>query len=337
MLVPSLLAAAALACCPPPAEGIHSQPSGFALDFDGINDIAHIAGSPDLAFPEHGNLTVDFWIFPRAMPNDMEAGIISQESVGVFGHDPWGFRYQRGHYIWKIEGTDGSDTIEFNLEPNTWHHIIGNYSHGDNGGNMSVIVDNRMVASRRTRIVMESREDPIRLGNVGKEFGHPYFNGAIDELRIMVSHPSRRIMAGSMPITLESRKMVIGNYTFDAGDGSIIANSVRGSGTIDPLGSIVLGDSTSSKPGDGTHPEFRRVEALKPPPPSPTPVPLPIPFRRNPADVTLDGKLDRRDLLLFERAFEIKDPIADINGDGIVDSADHGLFFGNYRAATAQP
>ncbi|MEL6740144.1 MAG: LamG domain-containing protein [Planctomycetota bacterium] len=161
-----------------------------ALAFDGVDDVATVQPHADLRYPGYGGWTVEFWIKPGAFDHDAsEAGVLVQESVGVAGQDPWGFRQHSSSFSFRVDGQDsksGSHTLHFDLRAGAWQHVAGVYRWDprEEVGHIAVYVDGRRVIESPTHVRMGTRFDPIRMGHIGREFGLPAFRGLLDEVRV---------------------------------------------------------------------------------------------------------------------------------------------------------
>lgn len=154
------------------------------LAFDGIDDHATIPAAPSLAYPGTGGWSLDLWVKPVIYPTG-ETAILAQESVNIPGRDPYSIRVYPTHFGFRINGKQGkSDEIRFDLPLGVWSHIAATYDADGHHHVMAVFVNGEQIERRETEVHMERRIDPIRLGNVGREYGQPYFTGLIDDLHL---------------------------------------------------------------------------------------------------------------------------------------------------------
>lgn len=169
------------------------------LAFDGVDDHATIPAAPSLAYPGTGGWTVELWVKPVAYPTG-ETAILAQESVNIPGRDPYSIRVYPTHFAFRINGKQGnSDEIRFDLPLGAWSHVAATYDADGHHHVMSVFVNGELTERRATNVHMERRIDPIRLGNVGREYGQPYFTGLIDDLHLW----SRALSAGEVQMLKE--------------------------------------------------------------------------------------------------------------------------------------
>ncbi|MFG0307058.1 MAG: LamG domain-containing protein [Phycisphaerales bacterium JB040] len=170
----------------PTASQTYAQPriAGRVLAFDGIDDHATIPGAPSLAYPGQGGWSVELWVKPIVYPT-AETAILVQESINVPGHDPYSIRAYPTHFAFRVDGRHGqSDEIAFDLPLGVWSHVAAVYDADGHHHTMAVYVNGVRLDFRDTPVHMESRHDPIRLGNVGREYAQPYFTGLLDDVRI---------------------------------------------------------------------------------------------------------------------------------------------------------
>lgn len=168
------------------AERSRSAPArahaGRCLAFDGIDDVVTVPPAPSIAYPKKGGWSVELWVKPVVYPG-AETAIVVQESVGVVARDPYSIRAHPTHFSFRVDGVDGQDELAFDLPLGVWSHVAAVYRDGD-ARSLAVFVNGRRAGSKATSVRIERRLDPIRIGNVGREFGQPHFTGLVDDVRL---------------------------------------------------------------------------------------------------------------------------------------------------------
>lgn len=245
-----------------------TQSKASALAFDGVDDIATVQPHTELRYPGFGGWTVEFWIKPGRFDHDAsEAGVIAQESVGIAGQDPWGFRQHSSSFSFRVDGQDsksGSHALHFDLRADVWQHVAGVYrwDAGEGVGQLAVYVDGRRVIESPTHVRMGTRFDPIRMGHIGREFGLPAFRGLLDEVRVWSAEldDEQVMIARSGPVESVDAQLVAW-WRLDETHG-IVAADASGNGHHAVLGNAVWGGDGAKRPvWTGVRPGADRLEA----------------------------------------------------------------------------
>jgi|GEM_PF-2813581 len=199
-------------------EPPHTQPryTDRVLAFDGLDDHATVPAAPSLAYPGQGGWTIELWVKPIVYPTS-ETAILVQESINVPGHDPYSIRAYPTHFAFRVDGRHGkSDELRFDLPLGVWSHVAAVYDADGHHHTMAVYVNGDLLDRRDTPVHMETRQDPIRLGNVGREYNQPYFTGLLNNVRLwkraLTGTELAEAMAGQFrPLVFD----LVLNLTFD--------------------------------------------------------------------------------------------------------------------------
>lgn len=231
-----------------------SQTRDIALAFDGVDDIATVQPHADLRYLGFGGWTVEFWIKPGRFDHDAsEAGVIAQESVGIAGQNPWGFRQHSSSFSFRVDGQDsksGSHTLHFDLRADFWQHVAGAYRWDarEGAGHLAVYVDGRRVIESSTHVRMGTRFDPIRMGHIGREFGLPAFRGLLDDVRIWSAELDEgQVMAARDGAVESVDAKLVARWRLDETHGIVAADS-SGYGHHAVLGNAVWRGDGAKRP-----------------------------------------------------------------------------------------
>lgn len=108
---------------------------GFALRFDGVDDVVEFGDPPALRPAEA--VTVEAWVLPERVPTSGEPGV-----VGKAYHNYVLTYYTDGKCWWYI-GQGGSN-VKSAVTPGAWHHVVGTYD----GSTLCLYIDGAL-ADRR--------------------------------------------------------------------------------------------------------------------------------------------------------------------------------------------
>jgi hypothetical protein len=167
-----------------------------AAEFDGIDDQISISSSPSVNVTSA--VTVEAWIYPKAMPNFSEgAGIVSKGNNGndaryelltvatlPVGANAAFFRLTNHGTVDPVDGVTKPYIYGGNMPLNAWSHVVGSYD----GSVMSLYVNGIQVASQpATGGSITTDNNPLFIGvrqNQSGSTGKSHFKGKIDEVAV---------------------------------------------------------------------------------------------------------------------------------------------------------
>jgi len=263
MIITTLLIAAVLN--QPADEPAHRMPANDdkpvdrALAFDGRDDFATIPECDAMSYPGQGGWTFELWVKPIAYPDGREITIMGHESVGVPGRDAWSLRIHPTYFEFRIDGQQGNtDRIVFDAALGAWQHVacvFHSSAEVDDTENtdtddpdesdawMAVYINGTLVERRQTRVVIESRRDPVYFGALSGR----HFRGLIDEPRVWTRAIEGDQLAAAMVGAVdESDPSLRGWWTFDEPRGALARDRSR------HANDAILGRPTD--PRDGSTP-----------------------------------------------------------------------------------
>jgi len=203
VLLPLLLL---LATCLP------SNSSNWALDFDGVNDIAVV---PGVTF-SYWSLTVEAWVYPRGTSAHAEVVGIADRTQIYFQLERWfdGLLFDPGGTHCRLYTDDPVVTVD------EWQHIAAVYELPT----VTIYVNAVPVATRECDYGYEFTINGQEL-IIGREITANYWwwDGAIDELRIWTVALTQAQIADAMCGQLSGAEDgLLGCWTFDEGEGQVI-------------------------------------------------------------------------------------------------------------------
>jgi hypothetical protein len=167
--------ACAAAGCPVPVEGV----VGMAAQFDGVDDIVHIAAHDGLQVGDE--LTVA--LFVRTAPSEMSFRTFAAKAYLDMDSDTWEI------------GLDGSDNIQFGVSTidminpdiniadptfDVWTHFAGTWD----GSDLRFYVDGELAATIAAGLLAQDDHGVTLGGGIDFEADANFLDGALDEVRI---------------------------------------------------------------------------------------------------------------------------------------------------------
>jgi len=198
-------------------------PSGFALQFDGVNDYVFIPANVS-----ETKYTLSLWF----RTTDPYAGIIGI-SKGWESYDREIF-LSNGNLCARLWQEQTIKTTGQNYADGQWHHVTHVY--GTDVGGQKLYVDGKEMASGSKSSSNFDFETEIKVG-WAKSAVNDYFKGFIDELRVWNRALTLEEIKESMhiPLSLESPELY-GYWNFDEGNGQVV-HVISGNGQDGYLGS----------------------------------------------------------------------------------------------------
>ncbi|MEW6157554.1 MAG: FG-GAP-like repeat-containing protein, partial [Verrucomicrobiota bacterium] len=182
---------------------------GFALNFDGVDDIVTTGVG---LIPNSGEFTVEAWAYGLDMGGYRE--IISQGSGG----NAFYLGYDTGNNIRSGDGW-GSTGIPFPFHG--WHHLAIVKSATDT----KLYVDGVLRASRGGTIPNPAANTPFTIGKQYGPYGE-YWPGGVDEVRVWnVARTAEEIQQNYASALTGNEAGLIGYWKFDEGSGTTLADA----------------------------------------------------------------------------------------------------------------
>jgi hypothetical protein len=187
-------------------------PSGYALQFDGVNDCVIIPANVS-----ETNYTLSLW-FKTLDPN---SGIIAI-TRGLNSHDR-DIYLNNGNLYTRLWQEQSIGTTGQNYADGRWHNVAHIFGTAVNG--QKLYVDGIEMARGTKSISDFNFEEEIRIG-WSKFASHNYFSGMIDDLRIWNRSLSSEEIQSNMHIPLsDGTPDLYGYWNFDEDQGQIIQDA----------------------------------------------------------------------------------------------------------------
>jgi len=212
---------------------------GYALQFDGSNDVARIPDNALLSGGPGKSLTVETWVNLQSVSGDHP---IVTKFLDTNWKD-WGVQVQGGAVVVDIENNGdnwfyGAGTVS----PGVWTHLAFTV---DNARKMVRIYVNGVEAGSGASLGKDMPDTPAPVLLAGHQYNGRYTAGIMDELRIWnyarsqaeIQNDMNRLLVGNEP-------GLIGYWRFDEGSGQRSAD-LTGNGNT-----VLLGTSTASESSD---------------------------------------------------------------------------------------
>jgi Concanavalin A-like lectin/glucanases superfamily len=149
---------------------------GYAMKFDGINDLLTVNDSSSLDLSS--GLTFEAWVNPAVVMNNWKTVLIKEQP----GDEVYSLYANGGSNIpttgVTVNGNVGSLKGGASLTPNKWSHLAATYD----GKVQRLFVDGKEVSSRPQTGSIQQSNNALQIG--GSTVWGAYFSGLIDEVRI---------------------------------------------------------------------------------------------------------------------------------------------------------
>ncbi|MBM3883825.1 MAG: LamG domain-containing protein, partial [Verrucomicrobia bacterium] len=206
----------------PPLAG--ASASGFALEFDGVDDVLAIADSSTLDFGA-GDFTVEAWIFvdPGRTEASREYGVANKNTT--YQQSPgWGFEisthgvfpnYTAKFYLTSQSAWCSTCAASTALTPGRWYHLAGVRT----GAQTSLYVNGNLAASTSLASA------PLNVDNnqpllIGRHSWGPAFPGTIDEVRVWRAARSEAELRAGLAVRLTGGEAnLAGDWNLEEGSG----------------------------------------------------------------------------------------------------------------------
>jgi len=203
---------------------LNVPPAGYALDFDGVDDIVMVPGSGSLAYPGSGGWTIEAWVYPRNAYPSLETPVAGQLSMGLVARDPYSIEIADGMVRFRVDNAFGaSQRVEAPIAENEWTHVAGVYDL--DGGTLALYVNGAEVGWEPISVVMESNSSyTVLFGGQGD--GPGQYDGMIDEVRIWQAARSYCQIKGYMQRPLQGDEpTLMGYWRCDEAEGQDVLDS----------------------------------------------------------------------------------------------------------------
>lgn len=149
---------------------------GWALQFDGVNDVVEVSNSPSLNIARA--ITMEAWI----QTTQLSEGPILSKCLENKSETNYQFSVRNGYLNFAFDNTEWrvlSDNTTL-VNDGNWHHVVATYdlSH------IRLYVDGKEVQNRVETTIMLPNSAPLAIGRQVNTSAHTAFLGAIDEVRI---------------------------------------------------------------------------------------------------------------------------------------------------------
>jgi len=195
--------------------------AGFALKFDGHNDLVEIPF--DVAYNTE-SFTLEAWIKIEETQVDYLSSIIDRWTFDMPGQ-VWAMWVSTGDFYALRGGYDGvagdGELTGGSISPNQWHHLA--YTR-ETGGMERLFIDGQLVGEQKFGIGGHFSEIPIRIGHSN---GGPLraFYGYIDEVRVWnIARSATEINSAKNTFLTGSEPGLIGYWDFNEGSGDVASD-----------------------------------------------------------------------------------------------------------------
>ncbi len=173
---------------------------GYAITFDGINDMINVTPTSDFNISVGGSTTMEAWFNLKSTGGTN--WILSKGNAT----NGYGISYENGPMCY-INSTAANATGNTTINPGTWYHFGCAFS----GSQITVYIDGIRVANASYANGIPNNSQPLVIGS--RALMDSFFNGSIDEARI--SNISRTFTVGlTYNVTLPDISAVnVYNYT----------------------------------------------------------------------------------------------------------------------------
>ena len=221
----------------PPCDG------GFALKFDGTNDLAEIGFNPAFNADAY---TIEAWINIAEPQVDYISSIVDRWTFDA-ATQVWALWLMNGEDYMLRSGSGGSNTAgELTagfLYPGRWHHVA--YTR-DVGGMERLFIDGIQVGQHQFAAGYTLAGTPIRLGHSNGGTLRAFY-GMIDEVRLWNVARSGTAIAATMNTLLTGVEPgLVGYWNFDEGWGDTFGD-LSPTGAVGRLGKIAGADDNDPK------------------------------------------------------------------------------------------
>jgi hypothetical protein len=187
-----------------------TQTSGYALDFDGTNDVINT----NITTSTTSSLTLEAWIYPRATTYKRIISNFKNNATqsGEFLFDTYNVTNNGTGLRFYCEGTGNVShaiSIANTLTLNIWNHVAVTF----NSGEVKLYVNGIAVATSTAPFSsIPSCTNAISFGEDATIGSAEYFNGKIDEIRIWNTVRTQSEIAGNMNNCLVGNENGLSNY-----------------------------------------------------------------------------------------------------------------------------
>ncbi|MEZ4722267.1 MAG: LamG-like jellyroll fold domain-containing protein [Flavobacteriales bacterium] len=213
-----------------------SAGSGYALDFDGVNDYVQVSNSALSGFTTQDSLTFEFWV----KTTDTTSSTDNLFSVDA---NPAGYRIaiyiQAG--IPKIGIQSNGPVLrvasDATVNDGEWHHIAYRYDGSEDANGLSILVDGvdygtTILTNNSGSFTSFSFNDTLRIGT-NFQAATNFIDATIDEVRVwnalLDSNQIRQWMCTKLNSTHDSIDNLISYYRFDESSGDTLFDLAGGS------------------------------------------------------------------------------------------------------------
>ncbi|MCB9865506.1 MAG: M4 family metallopeptidase [Phycisphaerales bacterium] len=201
-------------------------PSGFALEFDGVNDHVLIPSTPDLR--PLNNFTIEAWINVRQLGGVQSLVFHDEDGGGDDGYALVILADGRARFSASNANGFGNQNVVcddiLTIDVNQWHHVAGVY---DNSV-LKVYVDGQETSKPAAGDVAYTVTDSLNLGRRGgtNSPNTNFLSGQIDEVRFWNVVRSPAEIAAHMNTTLVGDELgLVAYWRADEGAGMVLVDS----------------------------------------------------------------------------------------------------------------
>jgi gliding motility-associated-like protein len=213
---------------------------GFALDFDGSNDIITLPNSATYDYTTSSAFTIEAWVKINSSASSINT-IVGKKVPGgstqgyAFYINNWGSSDRKVVF----EATGGSFASTTSIPNNTWTHVAVSVA---NGGAATIYING--AASGTGNVTIPSNSNTINVGAFGNN-SYFYFNGSMDEVRIWNVAKSATELNNNKNNDVTGSPNLALYYKFNEGTAAIV-NDKSANGNNGTMSNFALTGSTSN-------------------------------------------------------------------------------------------
>ena len=232
------------------AEAVVVGTAGFALKFDGLDDLVQIPHSDSLSI--HDAITVEAWVWRTggvAWASKYDEGATNAGNAWDIHHDEF--------FISRTPTENNS--LGYSSPAGRWVHISVVYD----GSDQHVYINGVLNATRPWPGKISPSTSPVLIGS--GHFGQ-YWGGFIDDLRIWnFARGQKQIQATKNTRLTGKEAGLVGYWTFDEGAGQTVGDT-SGNGNVGRLGNSSGADSADPMWVESNAPLGPALTPITPPP-----------------------------------------------------------------------
>jgi len=201
-------------------------PSGFALEFDGVNDHVLIPSTPDLR--PLNNFTIEAWVNVRQLGGVQSLVFHDEDGGGDDGYALAILADGRARFSASNANSFGNQNVVCDdistIDPNQWHHMAGVYDDSV----LKVYVDGQETSKPAAGDVAYTVTASLNIGRRGgtNSPNTNFLSGQIDEVRFWNVVRSPAEIAAHMNTTLAGDEPgLVAYWRADEGAGMVLADS----------------------------------------------------------------------------------------------------------------